>query len=225
MNAPLPRTAPVLLFDLDGTLADSAPDLAGAANDMRQARGLAPLPLAAFRPHGGSGARGMLGCAFGCAPGQDGYDAMREEFVHLYERQILRHTRLFDAVPALLDALDARQLPWGIVTNKAMHLAEPLVTGLGLWPRARVLVAGDTTPHSKPHPAPLQEAARRLDVPAQRCLYVGDDLRDMQAARSAGMGALAAAWGYLGPGADPHTWLADAVLEDPGALLQFLELA
>lgn len=218
------RAARVLLFDLDGTLADSAPDLAGAANDMRTARGLPPLPLLAFRPHGGSGARGMLARAFDCHPGQPGYEVLREEFLHRYEQQMLHHSRLFDAVPALLDGLEQRQLRWGIVTNKALHLAERLAGELGLWPRAQVLVAGDSTPHTKPHPAPLQEAARRLGVAAAHCVYVGDDLRDMQAARSAGMGALAAAWGYLGAGADPHAWPADAVLPGPGALLQWLEL-
>lgn len=216
---------PVLLFDLDGTLADSAPDLAGAANDMRLARGLPPLPLAAMRPYGGSGARGMLACAFDCHPGQAPFEAMREEFLQRYERQMLRHSRLFEAVPALLDALEARQLRWGIVTNKALFLAERLATALALWPRALVLVGGDSTPHTKPHPAPLHEAARRLGAAPAHCIYIGDDRRDMQAARSAGMGALAAGWGYLGPEADPQTWPADAVLPEPGALLQFLELA
>jgi N-acetyl-D-muramate 6-phosphate phosphatase len=216
---------PVLLFDLDGTLADSAPDLAGAANDMRLARGLPAIPLAALRPHAGSGARGMLARAFDCHPGQMAYEAMREEFLQRYEQQMLRHSQLFAAVPGLLDVLDTCQLPWGIVTNKAIRLAQPLASALGLWPRARVLVAGDTTPHTKPHPAPLLEAARCMGVAAQRCIYIGDDLRDVQAARGAGMGALAAAWGYLGPDADPHAWAADAVLPDPGALLQFLELA
>lgn len=216
--------APVLLFDLDGTLADSAPDLAGAANDMRTARGLPALPLAALRPHGGSGARGMLGRALDCHPGHDDYEALRQEFLQRYEQQMLRHSRLFEHVSTVLDGLEQRQLRWGIVTNKALHLAERLAGELGLWPRAGVLVAGDSTPYTKPHPAPLQEAARRLGVAAGRCIYVGDDLRDMQAARSAGMGALAAAWGYLGPGADVQAWPADAVLREPGALLQWLEL-
>lgn len=216
---------PVLLFDLDGTLADSAPDLAGAANDMRVDRGLPPLPLATLRPHGGSGARGMLACAFDCHPGEADFEVLRVEFLQRYEQQMLRHSRVFDAVPALLDALDARHLRWGIVTNKAWFLAERLATALALWPRAQVLVAGDSTPHTKPHPAPLHEAARRLGVASQHCIYIGDDQRDMQAARSAGMGALAAGWGYLGPAADPQAWAADAVLSEPAALLQFLELA
>ncbi len=216
---------PVLLFDLDGTLVDSAPDLAGAANDMRVERGLSPLPLAALRPHGGSGARGMLACAFDCHPGQAPFEALRVEFLQRYEQQMLRHSRLFDAVPLLLDRLDGQGLRWGIVTNKALFLAERLATSLALWPRAQVLVGGDCTPHTKPHPASLLEAARRLQVPPQRCIYVGDDPRDMQAARAAGMGALAAGWGYLGVAAHPSAWAADAVLPGPAALLQYLELA
>jgi 2-phosphoglycolate phosphatase len=213
------RRPAAVLFDLDGTLVDSAPDLAAAANDMLQARGQAPLPLAALRPHAGSGARGMLGRAFGIAPGAAGYEPLRDEFLDRYELQMLSSTRLFDAVATLLDELDRHGLRWGIVTNKASRFALPLTQALQLWPRAAVLVAGDTTPHTKPHPAPLHEAARQLGLGAAGCVYVGDDHRDMLAARAAGMGALAAAWGYLGPGAGPAEWGADAVAADPLALL------
>ena len=167
----------------------------------------------------------MLARAFDVAPGQDGFEPLRDEFHDLYEQRMLRETALFAAVLPVLDVLDRRGLAWGIVTNKALRFAGPLTMALGLWPRARVLVAGDTTPHTKPHPAPLLEAARQLSVPAACCAYVGDDHRDMQAARAAGMGAIAAAWGYLGAGALPHDWGADAVLDDPGGLLQFLKLA
>ena len=214
-----------VLFDLDGTLVDSAPDLAGAANDMRRLRGLDPLGYDDLRRMAGSGARGMLARAFDMAPGQPGYEPLRDEFHDLYEQRMLRETALFAAVRPVLDALDQRGLAWGIVTNKALRFASPLTTALGLWPRARVLVAGDTTPHTKPHPAPLLEAARQLAVPAACCTYVGDDHRDMRAARAAGMGAIAAAWGYLGAGALPHDWGADVVLDEPGELLQFLKLS
>lgn len=214
-----------VLFDLDGTLADSAPDLAGAANEMRARRGLGPIPYPALRCMAGSGARGMLARAFDIAPEQAGYDALRDEFHSLYEQRMLRETVLFAHVLQLLAELEARGLRWGIVTNKAMRFAEPLTTALGLWPRAGVMVAGDTTPHTKPHPAPLVEAARQLAVPAQCCVYVGDDLRDMRAARAAGMGAVAAAWGYLGAGGAPNQWAADAVIDTPGELLQILKLA
>lgn len=214
-----------VLFDLDGTLVDSAPDLAGAVNDMRSLRGLQPVDYTDLRQLAGSGARGMLARAFDIAPGQAGYEPLRDEFHDVYEQRMLRKTALFAAVLPMLDALDLRGLAWGIVTNKASRFAGPLATALGLRPRARVLVAGDTTPHTKPHPAPLLEAARQLAVPPACCFYVGDDHRDMRAARAAGMGAIAAAWGYLGVDAPPHDWGADAVLTEPGELLQFLKLA
>lgn len=212
-----------VLFDLDGTLVDSAPDLAGTANDMRRARGLPDLPHEALRCHAGSGARGMLKAAFDLTPDVSGYAALRDEFHALYATRLLRLTRCFEATPRVLQALDERGIVWGIVTNKAMHFAEPLVQALPL-SRCAVLVAGDSTPHTKPHPAPLLEAACRLGLPPDACVYVGDDERDVIAGRAAGMRTLAARWGYLGAGQDPHTWDADAVLPDADALLQWLEL-
>ena len=214
-----------VLFDLDGTLVDSAPDLAAAANAMRIARGQEPLPLSQLRPHVGSGARGMLGAAFAQAPGQPGYEALRDEFLQRYETCMLQQTRRFDAVAAVLDALDHAGLPWGIVTNKALRFAEPGAHALGLLARTRALVAGDSTPHTKPHPAPLLEAARRLGHAPQACVYVGDDPRDMQAGKAAGMRTLAAAWGYLGTASAIEQWGADEVLAHPQALLTWLELA
>lgn len=212
-----------VLFDLDGTLVDSAPDLAGTANDMLQRRGLATLPYAALRAHAGSGARGMLGPAFGVRPGDAGYEALRDEFHDHYLTRLLQETRPFDAALRVLDALDRCGLPWGIVTNKALRFAVPLVQAMGLQ-RSAVLVAGDSTPHTKPHPAPLQEAARRLGHLPQTCVYLGDDARDVQAGRAAGMCTLAAAWGYLGTELAPGAWGADAVLPDADALLHWLEL-
>lgn len=215
----------VLLFDLDGTLLDSAPDLAGTANDMRTARGQAPLPYSQLRPHAGSGARGMLGQAFGLGPGHGGYESLRDEFHTLYERRMTRESNLFDAIVPLLGALARADLTWGIVTNKAMRFAAPLAGALAPLARAAVLVAGDCTPHTKPHPAPLLEAARRLGREPRDCVYVGDDLRDVLAARAAGMGAWAAAWGYLGVDQPIDAWGADAVLSRPDQLLTLLELA
>jgi phosphoglycolate phosphatase len=216
---------PVLLFDLDGTLVDSAPDLAGAANDLRATQGLPPLPYADLRPMVGAGARGMVGVAFGVAPGDPRFDGLKDAFLARYADRLLQETHVFAAMHPVLDALDAAGLPWGIVTNKAMRFTAPLVEGLGLARRAQVVIAGDTTPHAKPHPAPLLEAARRIGVPAQTCAYVGDDLRDMQAGRAAGMATLAAAWGYLGQGEPLQAWGADQVLDVPSSLLQWLELA
>jgi N-acetyl-D-muramate 6-phosphate phosphatase len=214
-----------VLFDLDGTLIDSAPDLAGTANDMRAARGMPPLPYADLRPHAGSGARGMLGAGLDARPGDDAYALLRDEFLDRYEARMLRHCEVFAAVGGLLDALEGHRLPWGIVTNKALRFAEPMSRALGLLPRAAVLVGGDSTPHTKPHPAPLLEAARRLGCEPQRCMYVGDDARDIVAGRAAGMATLAAAWGYLGNDPPVQAWGADCVLAEPAELLRFLELA
>ncbi len=212
-----------VLFDLDGTLVDSAPDLAGTANDMLAARGRPTVAFERLRPHAGSGARGMLGVTFGVVPGDSAYPALRDEFHDHYAARMLQQTQVFSAAVAVLQALEIQGIPWGIVTNKALRFAQPMVLALGLH-RGAALVAGDSTPHTKPHPAPLVEAARRLGLPAAGCVYVGDDRRDMYAGRAAGMGVLAAAWGYLGTEHAPQHWGADHVLEHPAELLQWLEL-
>lgn len=217
--------ARAVLFDLDGTLIDSAPDLAAAANTLRLQHGLPALPYEQLRPMVGAGARGMLGVAFGIAPGDERFDPLRESFLLLYERAMLVQTRPFAQVLELLAALEAADLAWGIVTNKATRFAVPVVKGLGLRPTAEALVCGDTTPHAKPHPEPLFEAARRLGVAPADCVYVGDDLRDVQAGRAAGMGTVIAAWGYLGLGERIQDWGADATINHPSELLNFLEVA
>jgi phosphoglycolate phosphatase len=214
-----------VLFDLDGTLVDSAPDLAGAANDMRRDRGLAEAPYASLRPMVGSGARGMLQAAFGITPAEPAFEAMKEEFLRRYEQRMTQLTAVFDFIWPVLDALDERGIAWGIVTNKATRFAAPLSAALQLHPRAAALVAGDTTPHSKPHPAPLLEGARQLGLPPATCLYVGDDLRDVVAGRAAGMATAAAAWGYLGQGEAIEAWGADHVLQQAGELLHLPRMA
>ncbi len=214
-----------VLFDLDGTLVDSAPDLAAAANEMRQARGLAPLPLAHFRPMVGSGARGMVGRALEIGPDHDSFAALRDEYLRRYESRMTQDTFVFDGMAAVMEALTRRGTAWGIVTNKATRFARPLTEHLGLFSRAGALVCGDTTAHAKPHPEPLLEAARRLGVPPGDCVYVGDDLRDVQAGRAAGMTTVAAAWGYLGAGESIDDWGADHVVETPAALLNLLGMA
>ena len=216
--------AQAVLFDLDGTLVDSAPDLAGAINDLRLARGLAALPYAQLRPMVGSGARGMVGAAFGLAPGDAGFEALKEEFLARYAQRLLQETAVFAAMHGVLQRLEAHGLPWGIVTNKALRFAEPLVRGLQLHQRAVVLIGGDSTPFTKPHPEPLLEAARRIGIAPAHCVYVGDDLRDVRAGQAAGMATLAAAWGYLGQDDAVDRWGADAVIAHPEALLQWLEL-
>ncbi len=214
-----------VLFDLDGTLVDSAPDLAGAANELLSLHGRAPLPYEALRSVAGSGARGMLGAGFGIEPGDDDYADLREEFIALYARRLLQSSAVFVAVGPLLSAIEAVGCPWGVVTNKALFLAEPLLVGVGLRHRAAVLVGGDSTPHTKPHPAPLLHAANELGLQGRRLLYVGDDARDVQAGRAAGMATVAAAWGYMGRGLAVEHWGADKVAATPDVLLNWLELA
>jgi 2-phosphoglycolate phosphatase len=222
MTAP---AAAAVLFDLDGTLVDSAPDLAGAANELRQSEGLHALDFAALRPMVGTGARGMLDAAFGIGPGHARYEHLREQFLLRYEARILRETRVFAAMQPVLQSLERAALPWGIVTNKIARFSVPLVQGLGLMQRSAVLISGDSTAHAKPHPQPLLEAARRLGIEPSRCVYLGDDQRDVQAGRAAGMAVLAAAWGYLGRGESVHAWQADAVLNEPHELLNWLGMA
>jgi len=213
-----------LLFDLDGTLIDSAPDLAGTANDMRERRGMTLLPYARLRPMVGSGARGMVGAAFGVKPGDADFEALREEFLEHYPGRSLRETRVFGEVEPLLQRIESIGVPWGIVTNKIERYTLPIVDGLGLAQRAGAVVCGDTTPHAKPHPQPLLEAARRLGVAPQTCVYIGDDLRDVQAGRAAGMQTIAVGWGYLGEGEPIEAWGADFIVERPDQLLKLLAL-
>lgn len=214
-----------VLFDLDGTLIDSAPDLAGAGNDMRVARGLAPHPLAHFRPMVGAGARGMVGRALDVGPHDAGFAELRDEFLRRYEARMTRETHVFPEMAPVLAALGVHAMPWAIVTNKATRFSAPLVQALGLMPPAAALICGDTTPHAKPHPEPLLEAARRVGVPAASCVYVGDDLRDVQAGRAAGMATVAVHWGYLGAGEPIESWGADHLVRSPLELLKLLRMA
>lgn len=214
-----------VLFDLDGTLIDSAPDLAGTVNEMRLERGLPELPYPGLRAMVGAGARGMLSAGFSIGPSDTDFETMRGEFLARYEARMLRLTAVFPGIPALLEVFERRGLPWGIVTNKAERFALPVTTGLGLHQRAAAVIGGDTTPHAKPHPAPLLEAARRIGADPCHCIYVGDDERDIQAGRAAGMRTVAAAWGYLGLGPAVEDWGADIVVDSPDQLLKWLRLA
>lgn len=225
MNMARARRVDAVLFDLDGTLVDSAPDLAGAANDLRQAHGLQALDFEHLRPMVGTGARGMLDAAFGIGPQDERFDVLREDFLRRYEARILRETRLFGGMEPVLRALERAALPWGIVTNKVARFSVPLVGGLGLDSRCAVLISGDSTPHAKPHPQPLLEAAARLGLAPERCVYVGDDHRDVQAGQAARMTTLAASWGYLGRGESIERWNADGILAAPGQVLNWLGMA
>ncbi len=213
------RTA---LFDLDGTLADTAPDLAYVLNQMRAARGNPPLPPAATRTVTSLGARGLLDVGFSMGPGHPEYAAMREEFLRLYESNICRESRLFPGMAELLDAIEKRGLRWGVVTNKAERLARLLLEALGISSRSACIVGGDTTPHLKPHPDPLLAACRIMREDASACVYVGDDQRDIEAGRAAGMKVVAVRWGYLN-GGRPESWNADLLITEPCELLQVLQ--
>lgn len=212
-----------VLFDFDGTLADTAPDLGSALNRMRNDRGLPALPLEGIRAYASSGARGLLQVGFNLTPEDPAYAAMREEFLRNYSAAICVHTRLFQGIDELLAAIESRGMVWGIVTNKAIGLTTPLVARLGLADRAACVVGGDTTPHLKPHPASLLHAAAQIRIPAAECCYVGDDLRDIQAAKAAGMFSVAVEYGYSGTGNDgPHSWNAEAVIGTPLDLIPHL---
>jgi len=214
-----------VLFDLDGTLIDSAPDLAAAADAMRIARGLPSLPLAQYRPMAGAGARGLLGVAFGLTPEHADYETLREEFFCNYERSLTQRTQIFDGVPELLEILATQGVKWGVVTNKSERFTLPLTASMALFATAGAIVSGDTTPYAKPHPAPLLEAARRIGVEASRCVYVGDDERDVLAGLAAGMATVAVTYGYLGQQADTSQWGANATIHCVNELLPLLQFA
>jgi 2-phosphoglycolate phosphatase len=208
------RSFDAVLFDLDGTLADTAPDMARTVNLMREARGLAGVPVADVRPFVSQGARGMIGAAFDVRPDHPQFPAMRQEFLDLYADNLCVDTELFPGMAELLDVLESHDIAWGVVTNKFERLARPVLSGLGLEDRAAVIVGGDTCPRPKPFPDPLLHAAATLGIAPMRILYVGDDERDVQAARAAGMPVIVAGYGYLGDGPPPALWNADAVAQD-----------
>ena len=208
-----------ILFDFDGTLADTAADLARPLNRLRAARGLEELPIETLRPFASSGARGLLEAGLGILPDHPEFKALREAFLRHYAAEICVDTRLFPGMEALLGAIETRGLRWGIVTNKSTHLTVKIVAALGLDKRAACVVCGDTTAHLKPHPASLLHAAKELALEPAACVYLGDDLRDIQAARAAGMRSVAVGWGY---GADLHAWQADTMISQPPELVALL---
>ena len=202
-----------VLFDLDGTLADTAPDMARTVNLMRTRRGLGSVPLERVRPHVSKGARGMICSAFEMTSDHPDFQAMRDEFLEIYGENLCVDTRLFPGMGELLDTLEARAIAWGVVTNKFERFARPIIDELGLGARAGVVVGGDTCSRAKPHPDPLLFAASTLGVAPARTMYVGDDERDVQAARAAGMPVIVAGYGYLGDGSPPSEWKADGIVQ------------
>lgn len=211
-----------VLFDLDGTLVDTAPDLGAAANVVRERCGLAPLPLAEYRPHASTGARGLLGKALGIGPEHADFAAHRELFLAHYRAHIAERSRLFDGVDALLRRIEAGGRRWGVVTNKPSWLTQPLLDQLGLSRASACTVSADEVAQAKPAPDSLLRACALLDLEPRDCVYVGDDARDIVAGRAVGMRTVAAAWGYLGDGAAIADWGADAIAETPCTLIEHL---
>ncbi len=217
-------TARAALFDLDGTLLDTAPDMAAALNLLRSEMSAAPLPFELVRPQVSNGAIAMIRTAFPQAAGAE-FERLRVRFLDIYRANLAVHTQLFPGFASVLQRLEECRLPWGVVTNKAAWLTEPLLQALGLRQRAGCVLSGDTLPERKPHPRPLLVAAERLGVAAVDCVYVGDALRDVQAANGAGMCALGAEFGYLNPLDEPHRWPVAGWLSAPADLLPWLDLS
>jgi len=216
------RHIKAVLFDLDGTLIDSAPDLAAAADRLRLDRGLPELGLSLYRPHTGTGARGMLKIAFQMEPEHPEFIDLREEFFKNYERNLVVNTRPFDGVKELIESLNDRSLAWGIVTNKSTRFTDPIVRQIPLLTQAKTVISGDTTAHAKPHPAPILEAMKRMGLRAEECVYIGDDERDIVAGKAAGVKTVAAGYGYLGDAGDIANWNADVNIYSPLDLLKWL---
>jgi 2-phosphoglycolate phosphatase len=213
-----------VLFDLDGTFADTAPDLAAALNHARSTRNLPPLPLEALRPQASHGSRGLLRVGLGIEPEHPGYDMLRDIFLDYYAKNICVNTQLFGDTADLIAGLEQRGIKWGIVTNKPHRYTLPLMQALGYADRAACLISGDTYAHSKPHPEPLLKACQVIGVSVDECVYVGDDLRDMQAANSAGMRGIIANYGYVSHHASVENWNAHASIDKPTELLGLIAL-
>ena len=217
-----PDAIRTVLFDLDGTLIDTAPDLGHALNELRRRRGLPPLAESDYRPQASHGSQGLLRLGFGVREGQDGFAELRREFLETYQACCTRNSPLFPGMAEALAALEARGMSWGVVTNKPRRLTEPLMDHLGLTERAACVVCGDTLTWNKPHPAPMLHACQLVGNPPRLCLYVGDAERDVLAAHAAGMPALVALYGYLGDDDRPEAWGARGHIRHPAELLDWL---
>ncbi len=211
-----------ILFDLDGTLADTAPDLAYALNTLRKEQQFAPLPYQEIRPVVSHGSRGLLRLGFNIEPGHVSYEYLRQRLLEIYNAHLTYKTQLFPGMAAVLQVLEERGIKWGVVTNKPAWLTDPLVTGLGLGERAACIVSGDSTANSKPHPEPLLYACDKIGLQNTQCLYIGDAHRDIEAGNSAGMKTLVALFGYLGEDDAPESWQADGMIERPLDILSWI---
>ena len=211
-----------VFFDLDGTLADTAADLAAPVNALRAQRGLPPMPLEALRPYASMGARGLIGRGLGVTPGEPAFEALRDAFLERYEAAICVHTRLFDGMAEVIDELERQGIAWGVVSNKVERYVRPILAALGVLERSATAIGGDTTAHAKPHPEPLLHAARLAGVLPSQAVYVGDDERDIHAGRAAGMTTVAAGYGFCGADSRPEDWGADFLIAAPIELLSLL---
>ncbi|MCC5797639.1 MAG: phosphoglycolate phosphatase [Methylophaga sp.] len=215
-------TFDIVLFDLDGTLIDTAPDLGYALNNLLQAHGRQPLDHARIRPYASHGSAGLIKLGFGVSTDHPDYSALQQQFLQIYADNIARETRLFLGMEQVLTTLQQRGIRWGIVTNKPAFLTDPLTQALGLTEQASCIVSGDTTQHSKPHPEPLLYAAELLKTTAANCLYIGDAERDIIAAQRAHMRSVVALYGYLGEHDKPESWQADCLINHPHEILQWI---
>ncbi|HQU15371.1 MAG: phosphoglycolate phosphatase [Chromatiales bacterium 21-64-14] len=211
-----------VLFDLDGTLLDTAPDMAYALNRLLEERHRPCLPFERIRPLVSNGSAGLIRYAFQRAPQDPDFEDLRQRFLALYRDNLVRDTRVFPGMDEVLSTLESARIQWGVVTNKPAWLTDPLLQQLGLWERAACVVSGDTTQNRKPHPEPLYHACKVAGHPPQRCLYVGDAKRDIEAGQRAGMKTLVALFGYLGDEDGPESWGADGMVEHPADLLDWI---
>ena len=211
-----------VLFDLDGTLVNSAPDLAFALNSVLEEQGREPVPFEDIRPMAGHGSRGLLGLGFGITPEDKCYPALQQRFLEIYQANLSRETALFDGMEKVLNTIEQQGMKWGIITNKPSFLTQPVVDALGLSKRTNCIVSGDTTAHSKPHPAPMLYACDIIDTPAEQCLYIGDAKRDIDAGKSVNMQTIAVRYGYLGKQDIIEDWQADQIIEHPHEILQWV---
>ncbi|MBL1293663.1 MAG: HAD-IA family hydrolase [Thiotrichales bacterium] len=223
MSQKAAATYQAVLLDLDGTLADTAPDLANALNNTLIHYGKDALPFSAIRPAVSHGGKALIQLGFGFDDNHAAYSETREYLLNTYENNIATHTKLFDGIPTILEYLEEKLIPWGIVTNKPAYLTTPLVIALSLDTRASCVVSGDTASHSKPHPAPLFHACKTIGVDAKRCLYIGDAKRDIEAGRNAGMTTLAAAFGYIDKHDNIEDWGADGIINSALEILDWVK--
>jgi len=211
-----------MLFDLDGTLVDTAPDLAFALNSLLQQQGFKPLPYEVIRPVASHGSPGLLSLGFGINTGHSDYSSLQQQFLQLYQDNIARETALFEGMEKVISSLESANIPWGVITNKPAFLTEPLLDKLNLTHRAACIVSADTTPHSKPHPAPMLHACEIINHRPEECIYIGDAKRDIDAGKNVNMQTITAAYGYLAENDQPENWLADAIIDHPSDLLQWI---